>query len=66
MEHAIGTKITLEVVKTTLEVVESKDDRCDGCYFDHFCNKPKDWICYSQERTDHKNIIYKEVKEDRI
>lgn len=57
MEHKIGTKIILEVL-------EIKNDKCDGCYFDGLsCNRPKDWICYSRQRTDHKNIIYKEIKE---
>lgn len=58
MEHKIETRITLEVV-------EVENDKCDGCYFDGFnCNKPKDWMCYSRERSDHKNVIFKEIKEE--
>lgn len=61
MEHAVGTKITLEVA-------EVENDRCDGCYFHNFtrsgCDKPKTWDCYARSRTDAKNIIYKLKNEE--
>lgn len=56
MEHAIGTKITLEVV-------EDNGGGCEDCFF-------FDWdvrchiSCLAQERTDHKDIIYKEMKDE--
>lgn len=58
MEHAIGTRITLEVV-------EQKDDSCKGCFFDDTyrgCFDCEIFDCMAAFRTDHKNIIYKEVK----
>ena len=60
MEHAIGTEITLKVV-------EGKDDKCDGCFFTNAkvgCEKPDEWKCSCFSRTDHKNVIYKEIKEN--
>lgn len=58
MEHAIGTRITLEVVEA------SKDYRCDGCFFDakDGCVETHGWCCLCRNRTDGKSIIYKEIK----
>lgn len=59
MEHAIGTRITLEVV-------EDEKYTCIGCFFynqRNVCNE-LGVKCLDEERTDHKNIIYKEIKED--
>lgn len=55
MEHAIGTRITLEVV-------EAKELSCRGCYFEEggWCAGE----CWQGNRSDHKNIIYKEIKEE--
>ena len=56
-EYKIGEKISLEVV----EADESLMD-CEGCFFvddDVACVGG----CCSADRSDHKNIIYKEVKE---
>lgn len=58
MEHAIGTRITLEVVE---------GEFCKGCFFDSAeegCLRPFDAYCSNIVRTDHKNIIYKEIKEE--
>lgn len=57
MEHAIGTKITLEVVEGI---------SCKDCFFNYgqSCGKSHDTKCAAFDRTDHKSIIYKEVKED--
>lgn len=55
MEHKIGTRITLEVV-------ENDTNECSGCFFDKIvserCNAP----CCG--RSDRKNVIYKEIKEE--
>lgn len=58
MEHSIGTKITLEVVES--------DKACEGCYFEELCEYSGDIPieCWEKYRTDHKNIIYKEIKEN--
>lgn len=60
MEHAIGTRITLEVVE-----VEARNG-CNGCVFDRGidCQKPVEWYCGETNRKDHKYIIYKKVKEE--
>lgn len=57
MEHKIGTRITLEVVESS--------KRCEGCFFDTIngCAETHGWYCLCRNRTDHKNIIYKEIKE---
>ena len=51
-ELKVGEKITLEVVE---------NPTCKGCYFAdlEFCPHG----CVIQERSDGKNIIFKEVKE---
>lgn len=51
-----------------LKVVETKEADCTGCFFDEIaniinietCNRIK---CASNERSDKKNVIFKEVKE---
>lgn len=56
MEHAIGTRIIIEVVEDT------EDIACEGCIFGNIldCNR----LCDGYERTDGKNIIYKEVTDE--
>lgn len=62
MEHAIGTKIQLEVVERDMH------NNCNQCFFTNLCEDGEFLAslisCASWERTDHKNIIYKEIKED--
>lgn len=62
MEHKIGTRITLEVVEIDSE---NEENSCNGCVFDRIidCIRPIGWECGETTRTDHKNIIYKEVKD---
>lgn len=57
MEHKIGTRITLEVAETD-------NSSCVGCFFFNLncCQFVK---CWHLDRTDHKNIIYKEIKEEK-
>ena len=64
MEHRIGTTITLSDGRKA-KVVESKST-CKGCVFDEY----DDYNCYCgcymcgrKKRTDHKDVIYKEVKD---
>lgn len=62
MEHRIGTVVTLPDGRKA-EVVK-QDGSCEGCILAkdaHLCaNSP----CLPEERNDHKNIIYKEIKEE--
>lgn len=59
MEHAIGTRITLPDGRQA-EVVE-KVWRCEGCIFkNEVCFN---LLCFAEDRTDQKNIIYKEIKD---
>lgn len=55
MEHAIGTRITLEVVESY---------KCDECFFlyNNCCNA-SNMRCDKKMRKDGKNIIYKEIKD---
>lgn len=75
MEHAIGEIITLPDGRK-VEVVEwdGQGGRCDKCIFlvrneyryGRNCSHPDtNWIVYCSKllRRDHKNIIYKEVKD---
>ena len=53
-EIPVGSRLTLEVVETT-------NYSCDGCFFDDdFCKQLK---CSRAERKDNKSIIYKVVEE---
>ena len=62
MERKIGETIKFE--GKTLRVEEIKDDSCKGCFFDskYFCSM---YVgrCNAGYRTDKKNIIFVEVKE---
>lgn len=69
MEHKIGEIITLPDGRKA-EVAESVNNLCIGCYY-HLLNT-SDCISLRKNgklgkcilRTDHKNIIYKEIKEE--
>ena len=60
-EIPVGSRLTLEVVETT-------NYSCDGCFFDEiarslyddFC---KQFKCSRAERKDKKSIIYKVVED---
>lgn len=64
MEHKIGEIITLSDGKKA-EVVEGL---CENCVYhkigyEFYCDIPRQYECMANYRTDHKNIIYKEIKE---
>lgn len=60
MEHKIGTKITLEVVEA------DSISLCCGCFFRLLCTRNRSAnICNAKTRSDNKNIIYKEIKEEK-
>lgn len=50
-----------ERVNITLEIVESNS--CDNCFFDNFGGSKGSFECVAGRRSDHKNVIFKEVKE---
>lgn len=64
MEYAIGTRITLEDGRV-IGVVEAPNKlyRCDSCIFEGTFECCESYKCSEYDRTDHKNIIYKEIKE---
>lgn len=55
--------------KVTIEVVESFDnsEQCKGCCFENLlgCYEARWFLgqCCSRNRSDKKNVIFKEVKE---
>ena len=52
-----------ERVTITLEAVE-QDGTCDWGFFERcWCIVGEQLLCCHTERSDHKNIIFKEVKE---
>ena len=71
MERAVGTRITLPDGRKA-EVVENNSGICIGCalwdnigmHCDFYATEQIGEECYNKLRTDHKNIIYKEIKED--
>lgn len=48
-----------------IEVQErDRHSLCDGCFFNDFnCINIRYGYCDSERRSDHKNVIFKEVKE---
>ena len=50
--------------RVTLEVTETDKESCKGCFFDSkkFCEVWQQYPCSIKERSDHKNVIFKEVK----
>lgn len=61
-EFKVGERVTI-----TLEVVEEKNCLpCEECFFASFGNGciVKDVLaCNYSNRSDHKNVLFKEVKE---
>lgn len=60
--------------EVTLKVVENEKNECNGCFFssdmNHTCNNPYKnnegddmFECRKSNRSDSKDIIFKEVKE---
>ncbi len=57
-ELKVGERIVLDTVVT-------KNVTCEGCFFyvKGACEVWKKYPCASKQRSDHKNVIFKEVKE---
>ena len=58
MEHKIDE--IFEVNGITLQAIETEDMHCKNCYF-YFNENCNDILCLPTERTDKKNIIFREV-----
>lgn len=60
-ELKVGERVTI-----TLEAVEADGYYCNGCIFDDGVKSCEEWrnhySCSDKERSDGKNIIFKEVK----
>lgn len=67
MEFEVGARFTiLDFDIIHLIEVQERDSRslCDGCFFNDFtCINIRYGYCDSERRSDHKNVIFKEVKE---
>lgn len=51
--------------RVTLEVTETDKESCKGCFFDSkmfYCEAWRKYPCSIKERSDHKNVIFKEIK----
>lgn len=51
--------------RVTIEVVETETVTCAGCFFESkgACEVWRKYPCESKQRSDRKNVIFKEVKE---
>ena len=63
-------KVTMKELKVgervTLEVTETDKESCKGCFFDSkmfYCEAWRKYPCSIKIRSDHKSVIFKEVKE---
>lgn len=56
-EIKVGERVTIEAVE---------QEGCEGCFFDRmgkYIGKCFEIPCSNEERSDHKDVIFKEVKE---
>lgn len=58
MEYKINEIFKVEGI--TLQAIETEDMHCENCYF-NFNENCNDFLCLPSERTDKKNVIFKEV-----
>lgn len=51
--------------KVILEITETETATCVGCFFENkdICLIWRKYPCGSEHRSDHKNVIFKQVKE---
>ena len=52
--------------RVTLEVIETDKESCKGCFFYSkmfYCEAWRKYPCSIKIRSDHKSVIFKEVKE---
>ena len=51
--------------RVILEITETETATCNGCFFDSkdICLIWRKYPCRSKQRSDHKNVIFKQVKE---
>lgn len=64
MEKKVGERFELD--GDLIEVVETTDSLCDGCYLENlerYCHEKRFGHCYHCTRSDNKNVIFKLVKE---
>lgn len=57
-----GLKVGERVV---LKITETEEETCYGCFFfgNSACEVWREYPCASKQRSDSKNVIFKEVKE---
>ena len=50
--------------RVVLDIVVTETATCAGCFFESkgVCEVWKKYPCVSIQRSDHKNVIFKEVK----
>lgn len=52
--------------RVNLEVTETDKESCKECFFDSkmfYCEAWRKYPCCNKIRSDHKSVIFKEVKE---
>ena len=56
-ELKVGERVVLDIVVTETAT-------CAGCFFDskNICEVRQKYPCMEARRSDHKNVIFKEVK----
>ena len=60
MEREVGEIFEYEGIK--LEVIETEDSSCRGCYFLDLRYKCRQQLCMRCLRKDRKNVIFKSVE----
>lgn len=60
MEREVGEIFEYEGIK--LEVVETEDSSCRGCYFLDLRYKCRQQLCMRFPRKDRKNVVFKSVE----
>lgn len=60
MERKVGEIFEYEGIK--LEVVETEDFSCHGCYFLTLRRECSKQLCMRYNRKDKKNVVFKSVE----
>ena len=62
-ERKVGEIFEFEGVKLQVVEIGICDSNCRGCYFYYNCSGSVTNLCIHSKRSDHKDIIYKKIKD---
>lgn len=60
-ERKVGEIFEFEGVKLQVVETDEYNHSCKGCYFHYSCSGCGSALCTKNDRSDHKEIIYKKI-----